>query len=313
MKRNFGKIVVIGIAAIVLVPILLYVEFQNGFYQKFRFEQRTERYLAQTYDESMKVVSTRYLWDNIEPLVATVQPASDPSLQFYVYVSKNREKGLSDDYATTLWKKQAKQEAESLLQTVQAEYARFIDIDFSCCKVAEYDYASIQGEVPHYGTTGLPFDLVVNMERPAEEADLANMYHSVTSLRESKSLLLDKLIFRFPHPVTGSTVSFEIPGEAMDGVSSVKEIEAYTVTRFPASYIAEEIRATLSWNEEKSEVVFKREDAFLVVRSWGNEAIWNGTPLDDPIGAYIGDSMELQVPVLLIERTFDQKLALWSP
>ncbi|SFE75495.1 Copper amine oxidase N-terminal domain-containing protein [Paenibacillus algorifonticola] len=311
MKPYAGKIVVLGIVAAILIPILMFTEFNYGFYQKFRFEQRAEHYLAETYAEDMKIVYVRYLWDNIEPLVAKVHPKSDPSLQFYIYHSEERELGLTDDYATTLWKIQAMEEAETLLRPVQPDYARHASIDFSCCKVSEYDFASIRGEVPHFGTTRLPFDLAVTLERAMEANDFDHMYQSVSALRESASLVLGSLVFRFPLPETDGFAVFEIPGDALNAVASAADVEAYNATRIPAQEIAERIGASLEWNEQKSEAIFTRDDTTLVVRSWGNEAFLNGEPIADPIGAYIGDSMQLMVPVWLVERAFEQKIALW--
>lgn len=311
MIRNPGKIVVFAIAAIVLVPTLLFVEFYNGFYQKFRFEQKAERYLAATYDEKMTIVGTRYLWDNIEPLAATVRPASDPSLRFGVYVNENRERGLSDDYAATLWKKQAMHETESLLMAVDPEYASHAAVDFACCKAAEYDYASIQGEVPNYGATRLPLDLTIQMERPVQGGDRALMQQSAAALRASDSLVLEKLVFLFPHPETGRHVVYEIPGEALGTADSAGIMESYNATRLPARYVAEKLGAALTWDAEKNEATFVRGDATLVVRSWGDEAILNGSPIADPIGSHIGDHMELMVPVRLMERAFGEAIPLW--
>lgn len=311
MKPYAGKIVVMGIVAAILILILLFAEFNYGFYQKFRFEQRAEHYLAETYAEDMTIVNVRYLWDNIEPIVATVHPKSDSSLQFYIYHSEERELGLTDDYATTLWKIQAMKEAEILLQPIQPEYARHASIDFSCCKVSEYDFASIRGEVPHYGTTKLPFDLAVTLERAMEANDMDHMYQAVAALRESASLVMGSLVFRFPLSETGGSAVFEISGDALNAVTSAADVEAYNATRIPAQEMAERIGASLEWNEQKSEAIFTRDDTTLVVRSWGNEAFLNGEPIADPIGAYIGDFMQLMVPVWLVEHAFDQKIALW--
>ncbi|MGG4142280.1 stalk domain-containing protein [Paenibacillus algorifonticola] len=311
MKPYAGKIVGLGIAAAILIPILLYAEFQYGFYQKFRFEQRAEHYLAETYSEDMTIVNVRYLWDNIEPLVATVHPKSDPSLQFYIYQSEERELGLTDDYATTLWGIQAMRDTETLLHPVQPDYARHASIDFSCCKVSEYDFASIRGDVPHYGTTKLPFDLVVTLERAMEANDMDHMYQSVATLRDSESLVLGSLVFHFPLPETGGFAVFEIPGDALNTVTSAADVEAYNATRMPAQEMAKRIGASLEWDEQKSEAIFSRDGTTLVVRSWGNEAFLNGEPIADPIGAYIGDFMQLMVPVRLVERVFEQKIALW--
>ncbi|WP_338554106.1 stalk domain-containing protein [Paenibacillus sp. KS-LC4] len=311
MKLNAGKIVVLGIVAAIVIPILLYAEFQHGFYQKFRFEQRAEHYLADTYKEEMTIVNVRYLWDNIEPLAATVHPKSDPSLQFYIYPNEDRELGLSDDYATTLWKIQALKEVETRLQLVQPEYARHASIDFSCCKVSEYDFASIRGEVPHYGTTQLPFDLAVTLERAMKASDMDHMYQAVAALRESSSLVLGSLVFLFPLAEADAFAVFELPGAALNAVTSAADMEAYNATRIPAQEMAERIGASLEWDEQRSEAIFTREDTTLVVRSWGNEAFLNGEPIADPIGAYIGDFMQLMVPVWLVEHAFDQKIALW--
>jgi len=311
MRPYAGKIVVVGIVMTILVPLLLYLEFQYGFYQQFRFEQRAERYLAATHTEDMAIADVRYLWDNIEPLVATAYPKSDPSLRFYVHRNEERKFGLSDDYAATLWKRQARLEAEALLESVRPEYSRHAAIEFACCEVGEYDYASIRGEVPHFGTTGLPFELVVEPERPMEAADLEFMYRSAAALRESASLVLESVSFRFPSPETGGSVSFAIPGDALNAVTSAEDMETYHATRMPAQDIAERIGASLLWNEESSEAVFSRGDTVLVVRSWGHEALLNGEPFEDPLGAYIGDSAKLMVPVRLIERAFGQDIALW--
>lgn len=311
MKPYVGKIVALGIVTLVLAPILLYLEFQYGFYQKFRFEKQAERYLAATYSEEMRIEDVRYLWDNIEPLVATAYPKSDPSLRFYVHLNEERELGLSDDYAPTLWKRQAIKETESLLKPVQPEYVSHATIEFSCCEVAEYDYSSIRGEVPHYGTTGLPFDLVVDMERPMSAADLVFMYRSTVALRESDTLVLESLTFRFPLRETGRSVVFAIPGGALNAVVSTEDIETYNATRLPAREMAERIGASLKWDEKKSEAVFSHGDTTLVVRSWGHEALLNGIPVEDSLGAYIGDSSELMVPVRLIERAFSRKIGLW--
>ncbi|HZG87964.1 stalk domain-containing protein [Paenibacillus sp.] len=311
MKPYAGKIVVSGIVASILLPLLLYLEFQHGFYQTFRFEQQAERYLAAAYDEEMTIAAVRYAWDNIEPLVATAHPTSDPSLRFYLFPAKDRDSGVADDYAPTLWKKQATKEVETLLQPVQQEYASNASVEFSCCKVGEYDFASIRGQIPHYGTTGIPFDLVVDLKRPMAEADLNAMYRAVAALRESASLVLDNLAFRFTSPKTGSIVSFQIPGDGLHAIASPGDVESYNATRLPAQDIAKRIGASLQWNEETNEADFIRDGTTLTVRSWGNEAMLNGTPIHDPVGAYIGDAMELMVPLRLIERTFKEKIALW--
>lgn len=312
MKPIVGKVVVTGIIAVILIPILLYAEFHYGFYQKFRFEQKADHYLTVTYDEEMTLVSVRYLWDNIEPLLATVHPKSDPSLRFNVTVSKTRASGFSDSYATTLWEKQATQEAATLLQNVSLdEYARFATIDFTCCEVAEYDFASIKGKVPDYGTTGLPLDLIIRLERPILEADPGAMFQAVTALRESSELSLGKLVFLFEPPPGGGSVSYELLGSELEAVCSWKDMEGYNRTRLPARDIADRIGASLQWDEEKHEAVFRRGETTLVVRSWGDEAILNGQPIADLVGAHIGDSMALMVPVALIEQAFGQKLELW--
>ncbi|MDF2838243.1 MAG: Copper amine oxidase N-terminal domain, partial [Paenibacillus sp.] len=231
---------------------------------------------------------------------------------FNVTPSGTREVGLSDNYATTLWKRQAKQETVTLLQkTASEEYARSASIDFTCCEVAEYDFASIKGEVPDYGTTGLPLDLIIGIERPIEEADLEAMFHSATALRASSMLSLGKLVFLFEPPPGGGSVSYEIGGAALEAVTSESDMEDYNRTRLPAQDIAERIEATLQWDEGKHEAVFSRDETTLAVRSWGNEATLNGQPIADPVGAHIGDSMALMVPVRLIEQAFGQKLELW--
>ena len=311
MKLTKGKLIVTGIVVVVLVPILLFVEFKYGVYQKYSFQQRADRYLAETYDEPMKIVKTRYLWDNIEPILAIAHPVSDPSLQFSVHVNESRASGISDDYATTLWRKQATREGESLLSAVEPEYARHAFIDFSCCEVSQYDYAAIRGDVPHYGTTGLPLDLFVSPERPMQERDLELMYQTVAALRESDTLSLKLLAFRFEIPGSGAAVSYEIPGAALKTIASSKDLEVYNATRRPAKEIAKLIGAALEWNESQNEALFTRGDTTLIVRSWGNEAILNGEAIQDSLGAYLGDSMELMVPVWLIERAFGVKMELF--
>lgn len=304
----------IGIVALSSVPILLYLEFQFGFYQKFRFEQRAERYLEATYDEEMTIAGVRYLWDNVEPLVATAYPESDPTLRFYVHSNDERKFGLSDDYATTIWKRQAAQEAEALLAPIQPEYARRASVEFSCCEVGEYDYASIQGQVPHVGTTGIPFDLVVDAERPMGEADAEAMFRSVSALRTSETLVLKSLAFRFPLPVVeGAAVSFEIPGDALGALASAEELEAYHATRLPARVIADWIGASLGWDATSNEATFTLDGTTLVVRSWEKEALLDGAPIEDPVGAFLGGetSQELMVSVRLVERAFGRKLELW--
>jgi len=311
MKPHAGKLVVTGVAALILAPIVLYLEFQHGIWQKFQFERQTKAYLAATYDEEMTVAGVRYLWDNIEPLVATAYPASDPSLRFYVNKNENRESGFSDNYATTLWMRQAEEEAETILAEVVPEYARSATIDFTCCDVADYDFESIRGVVPHVGTTRLPFDLAVELERPMLAADLESMYRSAAALRESDSLVLGNLAFRFPLPATGGTVRFELPGEAVRTVASAAEMEAYNATRLPARQLAERIDASLEWNKETNEALFTRDGKTLVVRSWGDEAVLNGTPFKIEVDVYIGESSELLVPVRIVERAFGRKIVLW--
>ncbi|MBP1994018.1 copper amine oxidase N-terminal domain-containing protein [Paenibacillus eucommiae] len=313
MRKHTGKIIVSTIAGFLLLLVLGIQEFRYGMIQKAIYTYKVKHYLEQKYNEPMTIKHATYLWDNMEPISARVYPKSSIGLEFSVYPRKENPLRFIDDYASTLWLQQAKEDVDKRLLTVEDDFRNQLHLAFTCCEVGKYDFGSIYGDVPPYTTANLAFDLSFQFDREMQKTDLEQMLRVVTALKQQEQPLLDHVLFLLLPEGKPYRIQYQIPGSALKEINKIDDLKAYNQSRFPARDLAASIGAEVSWDAATSQAVFTKGDVTLQINHWGEEALINGSPVLSPLPSFPGDQGQLLVPAALIEQAFQVEVPLVGP
>ncbi|RXZ78786.1 copper amine oxidase N-terminal domain-containing protein [Paenibacillaceae bacterium] len=309
MRKKMKSGIIISAAALLLAALFGYTEFFYGPIKKWNYKRDVLQYLHSKYDEPMKVTKVVYYWDSALPISAVAYPADKPDLSFTVMPDKSSPSGYRDGYAPELWKFQASADLQPILSDIDEEYLTQTELAFACCQVSEYDYDAIQGTVPDYRDTELPFELTIRINRAMKATDITTMHHYLSALQTKEKPELEQIMFVFSPNHSSAQIQYRFPGTSLGDIEQT-DLEKFNESRLPAKDIATITGASVQWDGENEQAVFTLNNTVLKVNSWGYEALLNGEIIESPLDAYIGGENELLVPVRLIEQAFDTSISL---
>jgi hypothetical protein len=312
LSKYKGKIVVGAILLCIFIVPAGALEFQYGWIQKTVYAYKVKHYLAETYNEPMVIKRVNYLWDNIEPISARVQPKSLSDLEFSVYPHEEAGSGFRDDYARTLWLHQAKEALGQRLTELNDDFRNQLYLDYACCTKASENRANAQasgGNVPSYTAANVAFDLSFQLNRELQRDDYEQMLHIVAALKSGEQPVIASLLFLLQPEGEAYRIQYNIPGASLKDIHTPADLKPYNESRFPARMLAAQIGASVVWDASKSQAMITKGETALQVSSWGESALVNGIPLAGALPSYLGDQGELLVPVAVIEEAFQVEIS----
>lgn len=226
MNKHRGKLVAGAIVLFLLALGVAAQELYFGLIQKNIFSYQAKRYLAQAYSEDMAIKKAVYLWDNIDPISARAYPEDAPHLEFSVYPDKAAPSGFRDNYAQALWLFQAQEDAVHLLENVDGDLSKQLEIDFTCCGEIGGQVLASNGQVIPYSSANVTFDLTFQLNRPLQDGDRQQMLDIVAALQGGKlDLGYLHFIFMVEPPGENKPPQYRIPGTSR--IATEEELDAY--------------------------------------------------------------------------------------